>query len=101
MNPNDTNETIRAATETVARQFAEANHQHTQFYRDEIRELRAIIWAAAASQPDGELVIGERELMSNRPEDCEFETRDDPWNRTKIIRAVLTRRGESSKQSKK
>jgi len=93
MNPHDTNETIRAAIETVARQFAEANHQHTQFYRDEIRDLRAIIWAAAASQPNGELIIHERELRTFRPEDCEFETRDDPRNRTKVIRAILTRRG--------
>lgn len=93
MKPHEIDETIRAATETVARQFAEANNQQQQWLRDEIKELRAILWAAAASQPNGELIIHERELMSYRPEDCEFESHDDPRNRAKVIRAALNNFG--------
>lgn len=89
---DDLNETIRAATETVARQFAESNSQQQQWLRSEVSELRMMLWAAAASQPHGELIIDERQLRMHRPQDCEFECHDDPRNRTKVIRAVINRR---------
>ncbi len=82
----------------LARQFAEANSQEQQWLRMEIKELRALLWAAASSQPHGELVIGERDIAAYHPDDCEFESRDDKWNRTKIIRANLTRRGVDGKR---
>ncbi len=81
--------TEQIALTRVAQQFAEANREHTKYYRDEIFKLRAIIWAIADSQPNREIKVPLLAESLYRPEDCGFEVRTDDWNRCKVIRAIF------------
>jgi hypothetical protein len=79
---------IRAALDEQARQFAEANNNHIRHYKDEIEHLKMLLWAAAASQPHGELIIDQREIFAYRRHECGFECQENLRDRAKVIRAV-------------
>jgi hypothetical protein len=80
----------------LARKFAEAHFEQVHRYKDEIRQLRQMLWAAAASQEHGEFKISESVLVMaggpTEPNGPIIKTYHDRADRCYVMRAVYTRR---------